>query len=239
MFSCGNLGKVKELYHKIELEEYPSSEDQYFYDWKAKYYYLIKCNVCDEISLCTFETNGFDEIGYELYINECEDPDSSTCYDKNFRLRSSNFTRLFPAYNKKNITNNKLLDKNYKISMEVYRQAQIAENLNLNEICGIGYRKALEFLIKDYCIENNTNKEENIKSGNLSDVIKKYIENDTLKQIALRAVWLGNDETHYTRIWTNKDIEYLKYLIELVFRLIEGDKIAAELIIEMPNKNKK
>ena len=33
---------------------------------------------------------------------------------------------------------------------EIFNQAYVAELMKLNEIAGIGYRKALEFLIKDY-----------------------------------------------------------------------------------------
>ena len=35
---------------------------------------------------------------------------------------------------------------------EIYNQAYCAEQLSLNQICGTGYRKALEFLIKEYLI---------------------------------------------------------------------------------------
>ncbi len=34
----------------------------------------------------------------------------------------------------------------------IYEQAHKAEQFGLTEICGVGYRKALEFLIKDYLI---------------------------------------------------------------------------------------
>lgn len=46
--------------------------------------------------------------------------------------------------------------------------------MNLNEIARIGYRKALEFLIKDYCIDKNK-EEEKIKKEPLSQVIINYI----------------------------------------------------------------
>ena len=35
----------------------------------------------------------------------------------------------------------------------IYNQAYFAEQNNLNQITGVGYRKALEFLIKDYAIK--------------------------------------------------------------------------------------
>ena len=36
--------------------------------------------------------------------------------------------------------------------VNIYNQALAAENSRLNEIAGVGYRKSLEFLIKDYLI---------------------------------------------------------------------------------------
>ena len=45
---------------------------------------------------------------------------------------------------------------------EIYTQASAAEEMNLTQICGMGYRKALEFLIKDYLISLDPNKEEEI-----------------------------------------------------------------------------
>jgi len=46
--------------------------------------------------------------------------------------------------------------------VDIFNQAAKAESLNLNHIAGIGFRKALEFIIKDYLILKNPDKEENI-----------------------------------------------------------------------------
>jgi len=37
-------------------------------------------------------------------------------------------------------------------AVAIYREAAAAEAWNLKEIAGCGYRKALEFLVKDYCV---------------------------------------------------------------------------------------
>jgi hypothetical protein len=37
--------------------------------------------------------------------------------------------------------------------LEIYRHAAFAEGDALDQICGPGYRKALEFLIKDYIVD--------------------------------------------------------------------------------------
>lgn len=41
-----------------------------------------------------------------------------------------------------------------------------------------------------------------------------------IKEMAKRAVWLGNDETHYVRKWEDKDIQDLKNLIDLTVYFI-------------------
>ncbi|MEZ4908220.1 MAG: hypothetical protein R2771_11420 [Saprospiraceae bacterium] len=104
---------------------------------------------------------------------------------------------------------------------EIYNQALESENLNLNHLTGIGSRKSIEFLIKDYLISKQPDNEENIKKKFLGKCIKEDIDNPNLKDIAERATWLGNDETHYVRKWENKDINDLKKLIDLTLHWIE------------------
>lgn len=104
--------------------------------------------------------------------------------------------------------------------VEIYGEAEFAENENLNEICGVGYRKALEFLVKDYLINNNPDNEEEIKSKFLGRCIDENIENLQIKEIAKRATWLGNDETHYVRKWEDRDLKDLKILISITVHYI-------------------
>ena len=82
---------------------------------------------------------------------------------------------------------------------KIYGQAFMAESYELDEIAGGGYRKALEFLIKDYCIKRSPDKTEIIKKDLLGACIKKHVDDNNIKICAERAAWLGNDETHYTR----------------------------------------
>lgn len=95
----------------------------------------------------------------------------------------------------------------------IYNQAFASEIYQLNEIAGIGYRKSLEFLIKDYCIHKNPDKESDIKSKQLSKVISEYVNSEQIKKLATASAWIGNDETHYVRKIENKDITDLKRFI--------------------------
>ena len=117
----------------------------------------------------------------------------------------------------------------------IYNQAFHAEQTNLDQICGVGYRKALEFLIKDYLVSRETDEQviENIKNKFLNNCIQENVQNDNIKQVAKRAVWLGNDETHYVRQWADKDVTNLKQLIDLTVRWIENEVETERVLQEM------
>lgn len=119
----------------------------------------------------------------------------------------------------------------------IYNQAYHAEQSNLDQICGVGYRKALEFLIKDYLIskEDNDTIKENIKKKFLNNCIQEDVQNENIKNVAKRAVWLGNDETHYIRKWADRDVNNLKQLIELTVRWIENEVETERVLQEMEN----
>ncbi len=118
--------------------------------------------------------------------------------------------------------------------IEIYNQSYTAEIEGLDIICGAGYRKALEFLIKDYVISKTPAEAEKIKKESLGTVIKNRVDHAQLKLVAQRAAWLGNDEVHYERIWEGKDLDDLKDLINLTIRWIETDKLTEKLLEDMP-----
>jgi len=118
----------------------------------------------------------------------------------------------------------------------IYSQAYIAEQENLDVICGVGYRKALEFLIKDYLISQKVEDVDKIKKEVLGYAIDNRVANKQLKEVAKRAVWLGNDETHYERKWQDKDLVDLKDLIELTIKWIETEKLTEKLLQDMPEQ---
>lgn len=116
----------------------------------------------------------------------------------------------------------------------IYNQSYSAEQQKLFEICGVGYRKALEFLIKDYLIKENPDKKEDIEKTSLGKCIENYITDEKIKSVSKRAAWLGNDETHYIRKWEGKNLEDLKKLIELSVHWIEMEALTKSFEEEMP-----
>jgi len=118
--------------------------------------------------------------------------------------------------------------------LEIYNQAIEAESLNLDEIAGIGFRKAIEFLVKDFAVSYNPDDEEKIKKMFLNKCIEKYIDDQKLKESIKRAAWLGNDEVHYYRKWETHDIKDLKILIRLAINAIENILLLEKYKKDMP-----
>lgn len=97
---------------------------------------------------------------------------------------------------------------------KIYNQALAAETSGLDEIAGLGYRKSLEFLVKDFAIHQHPDDEEDIKKLMLSPCIKKYIDNPQIKMLVERSAWIGNDEAHYIRKQTDRDVNDMKAFIK-------------------------
>jgi hypothetical protein len=118
----------------------------------------------------------------------------------------------------------------------IAQEAGIAEQYGLTQICGVGYRKALEFLIKDYLIKKRPADAEAIKATLLGKCIENYITDVNTKEVAKRAAWLGNDEVHYERRWIDKDLSDLKRMINLVLHWMEAAHLTEEALVSMPSK---
>ena len=105
--------------------------------------------------------------------------------------------------------------------IQTYLQSLTAENDGLDEIAGMGFRKSIEYLVKDWAIQSNPDDAEKINKMWLGSVIETYYDGD-LKGILERATWLGNDQTHYNRLFEEFDINDLKELIGLI--MVELDR---------------
>jgi hypothetical protein len=116
----------------------------------------------------------------------------------------------------------------------IYTEAGAAEADDLKQIAGVGYRKALEFLIKDYCVHTRPSSEEEIKQSFLGTCINNFVDDPRVKECARRAAWLGNDETHYLRRWADKDMNDLKLLIELTIAWIQSAELTKQYLADMP-----
>lgn len=132
------------------------------------------------------------------------------------------FTSVSPK-NPEEIPFEKELKKVSSQYCNIFQEAIFAEFHGLKQIAGMGYRKALEFLVKDYCCKANRGEANKIRKASLGLCIKTYIKDDNITKCAERAAWLGNDESHYVRLWKNKNIADLKKLLILTKNWIIAD----------------
>jgi hypothetical protein len=113
--------------------------------------------------------------------------------------------------------------------VDLWAQAHTAERLGMADLAGMGYRKALEHLVKDFAIAKHPNDGEKIAKMALAPCIKTYLPNPTLQTAAERAAWLGNDWAHYEKRWKDADIETLKRILAIVLHhfamVLEGERL--------------
>ena len=125
--------------------------------------------------------------------------------------------------------------------VSIYNEALAAESLGSVKVAGIGYRMALEFLIKDFFIKCHPGDEhkEKISKMHLGQFFGKNqqheytVTNDKLNIIALASVWIGNDFAHYERLHKDYSIDDLKNLIDttLYYISLELNVLMAQEII--------
>lgn len=106
--------------------------------------------------------------------------------------------------------------------IKTYLQSLEAESNGHDEIAGMGYRKAIEYLVKDWAIQTNPTEKTKILGQWLSGIINDFFNGD-LKDILERATWLGNDQTHYNKLFEEYNIEHLKELIGLIMVELDRD----------------
>jgi hypothetical protein len=116
----------------------------------------------------------------------------------------------------------------------VFKEAEEASELGLGQIAGPGYRKAFEFLIKDYAKSLAPDKGPEIEKKFAGVVVSEFIADARIQAVAKRCLWLGNDETHYLRKWTTHDIGDLVTLIKLTANWIEIENLSKSYVQEMP-----
>jgi len=118
--------------------------------------------------------------------------------------------------------------------VNIFQEAYAAEENGLTLICGMGYRKALEFLVKDYLISKFPQKADDIAKEPLAQSIR-LIDNPQIKVLAERSAWLGNDETHYVKKHDGYSYKDIKSFLEAMIAFIQYDK-TVEKALNIPRQ---
>ncbi|WP_196607166.1 DUF4145 domain-containing protein [Pectinatus frisingensis] len=117
------------------------------------------------------------------------------------------------------------INEYYPEFYEIYVQAVIAEANGLNHVCGMAYRKAIEFLVKSYLIELYPDNKDMILKETLMQSINR-IKYDKIKALAKAATWLGNDQTHILQKHPDYNMEDIKNFTIALCHLILSEKVA-------------
>lgn len=116
------------------------------------------------------------------------------------------------------------IKENFPKFYNIYCQALTAENYGLDELIGIGFRKSIEFLIKDFLIKVKKLPTNKVSRMNLQVAIN-IIDNTRIKNLATKIYWLGNDETHYERKHKDRDYNDMKIFIKVLYSYINSELI--------------
>ncbi len=95
------------------------------------------------------------------------------------------------------------------------------------------YRVPNKGLCQVHC---SPEKHETIEKLAAANVVAQYIHDSRIKTVAKRALWIGNDETHYLRRWEKHDINDLVTLVKLTINWIEIEQQSKSYVDEMPDK---
>ena len=162
----------------------------------SKAFLLNYCSQCDE---CFISRHIYDEEN-DIYSFNSSSPVKHTN-----QFFSDNIRKLSPDF------------------VAIYNDSLNAEKLGLISICGMGYRKSLEFLVKDYAVFLAPSKKDEIAKSSLSACIKKYINDERLKTLATASTWIGNDETHYVKKNPDYGIDSQKIFINAFITFIDSN----------------
>lgn len=195
------------------------------------------CPVCERLVVFHFIRASFNDSKLELQVAlECPNSECKSLLlawyhsDMNAmtltRFEPPNLTQAFVSPNIASISPN---------FVAIYKQAVESKERGLLQIAGPGYRKAFEFLIKDYAKSIATPSEHpKIEKSFAGDVVKNFVPDTRIQAVAKRAFWLGNDETHYLRKWIDHDINDLVNLIKLTIHWIEIEIESKSYVDDMP-----
>ena len=104
--------------------------------------------------------------------------------------------------------------------ISLYNQALRSKDNKDFDLAAIGYRSAIEVLIKDYAI-NELNKDENeVSKKKLHDAISEYLPGSDFMNSADVIRYIGNDYTHYDRKYSDLDFGILDTYMDIFIGLI-------------------
>lgn len=156
----------------------------------------------------------------------CEELVFATIY-KPSAAKIGTIKEFFP--NKLTLDIPPIIENLYPEFYRIYKQSYIAELKGLDDICGMGFRKALESLVKEYAIARDYIDKENIEKESLSKTIKRLNNVPQIHDLAEKITWLGNDQTHIGYVkHPDYGIEHIKIFLKALCYFIAMEDIHSQ-----------
>lgn len=141
----------------------------------------------------------------------------------------------------------KLIEELSPRFVNVYHQAQMAEQNEAYIIAGMGYRAALEILIKDYVLNILQEDKNKISKMKLADCIVHYFKGDAESNVALFNAAdvvriFGNDFAHWEHpedFSEQESINYIKSYLDIFISTIKTKLMCFNPPVKRPQNNQK
>lgn len=185
--------------------------------------------------LCAVSTIEVDKVGLTIQCSNCGDlyyatysviPDSTGLMDpSDLDADNLKFKASYPAISDTSLPAE--MNDLYPDFYEIYAQAEAAERASLTQLVGMGYRKALETIVKAYDLKKFPEASAAIKKEKLYASIQR-IDYKILKDLANASRIIGNDEVHTQKIASDYDAADMKRFIISFCHLILAEHVANE-----------
>ena len=199
-----------------------------------------ECPICHKSITPNYLYSHAEETKYVAVFNQCPGCKRTfisrymqtiqTMKNRSIDYHVLNYVRSLPVEYKKHDFG-AAIDKLCPSFSEIYNQSAHAEQLGLTHICGMGYRKAIEYLLKAYC--QTLFPDMDVSKMHLSDVIKK-IDDGKISALAFAAKEIGNGEAHISR--TDYSLEDMKNFINAIVYFVNYHLAVLEAQQAFPNR---
>jgi len=216
---CNQTG-IQQFVNGVLIEDNSKEKNLFFYGQLVKSFSIVTC--C--LSCKNYSTN---------IINYQNDSRNDSYY---ISLEST-----FPPFEEIENDPPQNIKDEYPNFYNIWKEATEAKNSGLHNLAGMGYRKSIEFLTTDYLLKNPIEgvTEDWITSPKTTLIQKiNKLDKPRLVTLGKAIAYLGNDETHYTRIHEDYSMDDLISFIDLFISEIESDLkfTKAEKLIKRPKK---
>lgn len=190
----------------------------------------IKLQIPDLCPCCGVSHNPTTEYISTVPVNENRlyifSHNCSSCNKKSitFNQRTeaddSNCDMLLNYPNYQSIHFDELINQLSPRFVSLYNQAHFCEENNFTDLAGMGYRAAIEVLIKDYALDFDLEPYDKIAKRNLNRAIDTYFKSDKAAMTSADVVRIfGNDFAHWDKNETY-ELKVLKQYLNIFIQII-------------------